>query len=101
VWGPNYGYAVPGVSIDLIEERLRDKESRLDEYRRRCDEVWLLIVTDTGTRASHFDVPGSVVSATYSTGFERLYLLIIFHHSLLRLSTTVFRAEVAHHAHFA
>ena len=101
VWGPNYGYAVPGVSIDLIEERLRDKESRLDEYRRRCDEVWLLIVTDTGTPASHFEVPDSVVSATYSTGFDRVYLLTIFHRSLLRLSTTVFPAEVAHHAHLA
>lgn len=88
-WSPRYGYAVPGVSIDLIEERLRDKESRLDEYRRNCDEVWLLIVTDTGTPASHFEVPDPVVSTTYATGFDRVYLLTILHSDLVRLHTKV------------
>ncbi len=95
VWGPSYGYAVPGVSIDLIEERLRDKASRLAEYRRRCEEAWLLIVTNRGTPASHFKVPDSVVSATYSTRFDRVYLLTIFHRSLVRL-TTAFPAEADH-----
>jgi hypothetical protein len=87
VWGPSYGYAVPGVSIDVVEGRLRDKESRLDHYRRRCDDCWLLIVTDTGTPASHFEVPDSVVSATYITNFDRVYLLTIFHRSLITLNT--------------
>lgn len=98
VWGPSYGYAVPGVGIDVVKDRLRDKESRLNHYRRRCDDVWLLIVTDTGTPASHFEVPESVVSATYTTDFDRVYILTTFHRNLFRLLTTSTQAGVAHHA---
>lgn len=87
LWGPSYGYAVPGVRVDLIEDRLRDKESRLDEYRRSCDEVWLLIVTDAGTPASHFGVPSCVFARTYSTAFDRVYLLTLLHRQLVRLTT--------------
>jgi hypothetical protein len=86
VWGPSYGYAVPSVDFDVIDSRVRDKEARLNDYRQRCDEIWLLIVTDTGTPAAHFEVSDSVLSATYKTAFHRVYLLTIFHRSLTRLN---------------
>ena len=87
LWAPSYGYAVPTISVALLSDVIRRKESRLARYSTRCDESWLLIVTDAGTPASHFSVPEAIISGVYKTAFERLYLFTLFHRNLVQLGT--------------
>lgn len=86
LWAPSYGYAVPSISVALLNDVIHRKESRLAHYRTKCDESWLLIVTDAGTPASHFIVPTRVSCEAYMTKFERLYLFTLFHRNLVQLA---------------
>lgn len=89
VWGPAYGYAVPGLSVEVVEAVIDRKEKRIGEYLSRCERVWLLIVTDTGMPSSHYDVPEVVTSYEFKTQFEKVFLMTCFHSSLFQLKRAV------------
>lgn len=86
LWGPSYGYMVPRLSVGDIAATIDAKESRIQQYRSRCDLVWLLMVTDIGMPSSHYSVPRDVIEHRYATRFERLFLLTLSHRSLFELS---------------
>jgi hypothetical protein len=85
VWGPSYGYGVPSLTIEQLEPVIQAKDARVVEYRKRCDEVWLLIVTDLGMPSSHFRVADDLPQNIFSTQFERLFLLFGGNSKLLEL----------------
>ncbi len=76
VWGPNYGYGVPVLTIDAVEEKIQSKDGKAGVYRKRCDEVWLLLVTDLGMPSSHFRIADEIAAHVFTTQFERLFLLM-------------------------
>src|SRR5207302_1024302 len=47
-WGPVRAGAVPQVSVDRIQAKIDEKQSRVSDYISRCDELWLLIVVCGG-----------------------------------------------------
>ncbi len=89
LWGPAYGYAVPKLSVEAVEDVIERKEKRIGEYLSRCERVWLLIVTDTGMPSSHYEVPEEVTEYQYQTQFERLFVMTCFHSSLVQLKRAV------------
>jgi hypothetical protein len=85
LWGPTYGYAVAKLVPEQLEQVIREKETRLTQYRTRCDTAWLLVVTNTGIPASHFDIPNGLKQHLFPTAFERLFLLSPFQRQLAEL----------------
>jgi hypothetical protein len=85
LWAPGYSYIVPSLTIGKVEARIREKESRLLEYRTRCRTVWLLMVTDEGMPSSHLDVTDELKQHRFTTLFDRLWLLLPFPHQLIEL----------------
>jgi hypothetical protein len=85
IWGPAYGYAVPELSVEAVEDVIEIKEKRIGEYLSKCERVWLLIVTDTGMPSSHYDVPDAVTSCEYKTQFDKVFLMTCFNSSLFQL----------------
>jgi hypothetical protein len=88
LWGPTSSYCVPHLSVSNIEARIAKKESLLKTYLTRCDECWLLMVTDVGWRSSHFDVPPELADHLYITHFERVFVMTITHRNLIELHTS-------------
>jgi hypothetical protein len=85
LWGAAYGYGVPKLTPEQIQQVIREKETHLPQYRTRCDIAWLLVVTNTGIPASHFDIPDELKRHLFLTAFERLYLLSPFQRQLTEL----------------
>lgn len=87
VWGPTYGYGVPDLAVEGIEATISVKDARVLEYRKRCDQAWLLMVTNLGMPSSHFTIGEEVLRNTFSTGFDRLFLLTDGNSQLIELKT--------------
>jgi hypothetical protein len=57
-----------------IEAVIATKESKLDQYLRKCSRVWLLIHDKRGA----LDISDELVEPEYETRFERVYLYDVF-----------------------
>lgn len=85
VWGPGQSYMVPHLQVADIQTTIDAKNERVADYLRQCSHVWLLIVVDDGSQASHFDVDDDVLNYPFSTLFSRLFLLRRLHEELFEL----------------
>lgn len=86
-WGPTYGYGVPTLTVDKVKEIIQSKDSKFGEYKKRCDEIWLLLVTDLGMPSSHFRIDDKIHTHPFATKFERLFLLTDGNNKLFELKT--------------
>lgn len=66
---------VPTLGATCLQAVIDKKLARFDGYRQRCDELWLLIVSDGFQLASIVDFEKDVISQPYSTKFNRMFLL--------------------------
>jgi len=64
---------VPPVAEDELRKIVLNKEKKLDAYRRRCSEVWLVIVIDGFRIASLSELPPDASRVT--TAFDRVIVL--------------------------
>jgi hypothetical protein len=86
-WGPMYGYMVPTLEIQQVAQRIKDKEKRINEYKSRCNKVWLLIIAHAGTPSSHFEITDTLREYIFITEFDRIFLLLPFIETLIELKT--------------
>ncbi len=73
------GFVVSGFhTMDLGENRLAeviaDKAARLNKYRQRCDEVWLLVALPRLYLTSDYALPHTELG-TSKCGFDRVFVL--------------------------
>ncbi len=85
-WGVGRGGAVPDLASEQIIERIRDKETRLGKYLRKCSKIWLLIVEDGFTPSSYFVISDEVKKQTYKSSFDRIFLFRNFSREVIELS---------------
>lgn len=69
------GGAIPKIPAEYIEEGIRSKNEKVEEYRYRCDKIWLLLVVDGFLPSSWFEVDGSALEKTYDSNFDKTYIL--------------------------
>lgn len=77
---------IPPCSSAYIERVLADKNAKVATYRRKCDEVWLVINVGFGVLSGEFDITEDVLSAEYQSAFERVYILHQSQNQLWRLN---------------
>lgn len=66
---------IPTLRSDDILRAMSLKESKVDRYRTRCDEVWLLVNCDGGQLSTLFEHDEAVIQKTYSSRFDRVFLM--------------------------
>lgn len=72
---------------DTVRAVIDAKEGNIDEYLRRCAEVWLVIVTDGQTMSTWFNSADQVKAAAFTTRFARVIILRLFGSELIELTT--------------
>jgi hypothetical protein len=86
---PRWGWIEMGAiqmnAIELLEAAIKEKAQRLDDYLRRCDECWLLIVAPSFKPSGKIHPDEHSLSHTYASPFSRTYFLDFGHGSLFRL----------------
>jgi hypothetical protein len=58
-----------------IQNVLDEKESKVTEYRKACDEVWLLIVASRDFFSSQFTPDSRLAQMQFASSFDRVFLL--------------------------
>lgn len=61
-----------------LEQPLVAKEKKLQAYRSRCDEAWLVIVVDAHRMSTWFSYDEELLPATVTSGFDRVFVLRLF-----------------------
>ncbi len=72
---------------DTVRAVIDTKDCNIDEYLRRCDEAWLVIVTDSRTMSTWFNGADQVKAAAFTTRFARVFILRNFGSELIELTT--------------
>ena len=58
-----------------IQNVLDEKESKVTEYRKTCEEVWLLIVASRDFLSSQFTPDSRLAQMQFTSSFDRVFLL--------------------------
>jgi hypothetical protein len=68
------------LSVDQIQARITEKNKRYEEYRRNCDECWLIMVGDSYDykMGSDISLNPSVVTHLYDSRFQRVFYLQLY-----------------------
>jgi len=73
-YSPRSGFVMP-LLIDQIQERLTDKETKINGYRKFFTEVWLLIAHDGGGPSSFHEPEEAALQHVYTSSFNRVFLM--------------------------
>lgn len=66
---------VPKLTKNDIERTLVQKEPKISNYRKKCDEIWLVINCDGGQLSTVFEHDDSVLLEEFYSDFDRAFLL--------------------------
>ncbi|MBU9491753.1 hypothetical protein [Burkholderia multivorans] len=66
---------VPTITREDVERALSGKELKYDSYMTKCDEVWLVINTDTESMTTYFEFDPEILSRPFSTQFDHVFLV--------------------------
>lgn len=68
-----------------VTEAILKKSSKVEEYRKRCDDIWLLIVANGHEPSSLFDKQPSVLNLMCKSEFDKVYYLDFFDKELTEI----------------
>lgn len=72
-WRSSSAGRIPEITPEYLQEKIDQKEQKLDNYESKCSEVWLLIVADDLRIPSSIDLAELASSHKYSTRFNRVF----------------------------
>jgi hypothetical protein len=58
-----------------IQTALDEKESKVSEYRKTCQTVWLLIIADRNFFSAEFSFEPNLLQMKFNSSFDRVFLL--------------------------
>lgn len=66
---------LPSLSHSSIQKAISAKNGRCSDYRKKCDEVWLVLIHNESGLATHFDRRNLDLPNSYQMDFDRVWLL--------------------------
>jgi len=74
--------------IDELQQCIEKKNKLYSDYRKQCNECWLLIVADRSNPSQGFDISEKTLKYSYKSKFDRIYYLEIMHDHLVQLKSS-------------
>jgi hypothetical protein len=65
---------VPKLEPGLVQSVIDKKDLRCSDYRRRCEELWLLVVAGGFACSSWFTVDPDIITHAFVASFDRVFL---------------------------
>ncbi|PKN94834.1 MAG: hypothetical protein CVU44_03240 [Chloroflexi bacterium HGW-Chloroflexi-6] len=72
-WRSSSAGWIPEITPEYLQEIINQKEKKLDNYKSKCSEMWLLIVADDLRIPSSVDLTVLALAHQYSTRFNRIF----------------------------
>jgi hypothetical protein len=73
-WFAPLGSFVPTINLQQIQNIFDEKNALCNEYRKKCDNIWLLIVTNRFDPASFSLISDTTLENGYSHDFDSAFL---------------------------
>ena len=84
-WALSHAEFIPESRSSLIQAIVSEKSAHISEYRKKASTVWLVIISGTGGLGSIIDFDHDVLTATYQSNFERVFLFRTYGRSVHEL----------------
>jgi hypothetical protein len=87
LWVPTRGAFAPTLTPLDLQQRIEEKEDKVNSYRQKCSQVWLLIVASGFEPSTFGELAPEVEGFRFETSFDRVFFL---HHAdelIVELST--------------
>jgi hypothetical protein len=65
---------IPKLTPEHLQQKIDQKEQKLDNYNSDCSEIWLLIVADNSRIPTSIELSELATEYQYSSRFERVFL---------------------------
>jgi hypothetical protein len=75
-WSAPLASFVPTVNPQQIQDILDEKNTRCEDYRKKCDKIWLIIVMDRFEASSFSMIQETTLKHQYTHGFDSAFLFI-------------------------
>lgn len=72
-WRCSSAGTIPKLTADYLQEKINQKDKKLDDYRSRCPILWLLVVADDLRIPSTMDISSPASLHHYETSFDRVF----------------------------
>jgi hypothetical protein len=66
---------VPPLKKERINEILTLKGMKYQQYRKRCNQIWLLINADGSQLSTTYDFDPNLSNEKFTTSFDRVFLM--------------------------
>ena len=73
--------------VSELQTCINRKNSKYQEYRKNCNECWLLIVTNRSKDSQAFEITEETLQWKYISEFERTFYMEVLFRELHELST--------------
>ena len=83
LWTVEGPAVVQNFSSEKIQSSINEKNARYEEYLKKCDECWLLIVIDIFKDSQSFEIPDRI-DHKFESKFERVFYMDASHRKDLR-----------------
>lgn len=64
---------IPDITPEYLQQKINQKNQKVDVYKLNCSEIWLLIVANYSRNPSVVDLSEQAIIHTYSTRFDRIF----------------------------
>lgn len=79
LWSAPRAAFIPRLDVELLQERIDEKNKRAAAYRQKSQEIWLVIVHNLSfSLASSFDRCDEAFKHSYRSNFNRTFMLNVF-----------------------
>lgn len=88
LWQSPEGGVLARLTPSFLQDAIDRKETKYDDYRKKCNTVWLMMAASGWSISSAFDLEQSqgALEHTYVTRFERVFVLMDFDRHLSELN---------------
>jgi hypothetical protein len=73
--------------VSELQESIDRKNDRYKEYRKKCEECWLLIVVNRSKDSQAFEITEEMLQHKYSSEFDRTFYMEVIIKDLYELTT--------------
>jgi hypothetical protein len=73
-WNAPLASFVPKVNSQQIQNIFDGKNTRCDDYRKKCDKIWLIIVMDRFEPSSFSMIQEAILNHLYDRSFDSAFL---------------------------
>lgn len=83
-----------------IQREIDTKNVKCPEYRKLCDELWLLLDIDAATPSRFIELTEKALEAAYPSAFDRAFVLVRFGNAYHELKLSSLAVDKSGQARF-